>query len=477
MNFTYAPALESTAACVVRERYGLFIGGAWVAPRERLFTALENPATQATLALVAHADASDVDRAVHAARRAYDKSWRKLRATDRSTYVFRLARAIAERTAEFAIGETLDCGLPIRAAREAVARAVERATSCAGWADKLSYAVGPSERARSVGVVAAVLSSTAPLASAIEILAPALACGNTVVVKPAAATPLCALILAAVCAEIDLPPGVVNVVSGDAETAAALCDHDGIDLVAFEGSFSVARSLRMALAGRSVRRRFRLCGSASVVVFDDAPIDAAVEAIVAATNRSGATPATTGTRVLVHESIAADVLERSTARLATLRHGEPLDRNTDVGALPSRALRDARAARIDLALAAGATAIAAPWIPPERGYFFPATILAGLPGSFDIGSTAGVGPIVAFDTFRTPDEAIERANAVAGALRASVWTCGGALASWAAQRLEAGVVWCNTFDRFDPRAPDGGVGASGSGYVGGLAGLRAYLDC
>lgn len=464
MAFPYAPVCEPLGELGLRERYGLFIGGSWSAPNDGGYAACENPATETALALVARANEADVDRAVRAARRGYEKYWRKLKAPERGKYVYRLARALADEIRPLATLEALDSGLPIRHAQAAVTQAAARAFYDAGWADKLTWAIAGHERAHPLGVVGALVSTRSPLASAVGIVGRALACGNAVILKPAGATPLTALALARICEQIDLPPGVLNVVTGDAPTGTALVDQASLDLIVVEGSPSVGSAIRRATAGRGVRLHCDLEGHTNLVVFDDAPIDAAVDAIASATHR---TPLRLGdaTLVLVAESIAADVVARTTLRLQTLRHGDPLDWNSDVGPLATRAQRDARLARIASAVAGGASRLQSSATLPERGYWYAAEILRDAPAAFDSQAGEVGGPLVMFESFRTPDDALARASSVVRPTSASVWTCGGAQALFAAQRLAASVVWCNTFDRSDPSSPAGGAGH-----------LRAYLD-
>ncbi|GAC1556170.1 MAG: aldehyde dehydrogenase family protein [Vulcanimicrobiaceae bacterium] len=470
----YAPALESSSDLALRDRYGLFIGGAWVGPTSAAFTAIDNPATEATLALVARANDTDVERAVRAARRAYDKYWRKLKVAERAKYLFRIARAVSDDARTLARIETVDGGAPIRHVRDAIDVASAAAFYNAGWADKLAWAIRGHERAHAIGVVGALVSSRSPLTCAIDIVAPALASGNTVVLKPAMATPLVTLALARICEDIDLPAGVLNVITGDAATGIALVEHVDCDLIALEGSLAVARSVRRGTATRRTRLHASVDGPACVIVYDDAPLEAAVEAVVAATYRSGTKRTASSTQVLVAESVASDVLAAIVARLATLRHGDPLDRNTDVGAFASRAHRDALDARIESARSAGATSIRAPWTTPDVGAFRAAEVLTDVPPTLDLRSDDATGPLVALATFRTADEAVARANLAGGAT--SVWTVSGALALYTAQRLRAGVVSCNTFDRFDPSSPFASLGTADCDRVGGLDGLRAYLD-
>jgi aldehyde dehydrogenase (NAD+) len=475
--FDYAPSLESTASVTIRERYGLFIGGSWLpAVDERTFVTA-NPATEEKLAEIAHASAADVDRAVRSARRGYDKYWRKLRPAERAKYLYRLARVLSERAREFAVLETLDGGKPIRESRDFdVPQATAHLFYHAGWADKLAWAVDGPERTRPLGVVGAIVPWNFPLMIAAWKIAPALACGNTIVLKPAETTPLTALALADVCAEADLPPGVVNVVTGDGTTGAALVDHPDVDKVTFTGSTEVGKAIRRAIAGTPKRLSLELGGKSAFIVFDDAPLDQTIEGIVDAIYFNSGHVCSAGSRLLVQESIVADLTERLRLRLGTLRHGDPLDKNTDIGAINSREQRDKIAELVRSGIDDGATLVQHDWTPPERGYWFPAAFFTGVAPTFRIAREEIFGPVLSIMTFRTPDEAIERANNIPYGLAAGVWSSSGALSMYVAGRLSAGVVWCNTFNRFDPSSPFGGYKESGFGREGGLAGLRAYLD-
>jgi aldehyde dehydrogenase (NAD+) len=477
LDFGYAPALESTASVALRERYGLFIGGEWVAPADGRTFATANPATEETLAQVASASAADVDRAVRAARRGYEKYWRKLRPAERAKYIYRIARVMSERAREFAVLETLDGGKPIRESRDFdIPQATAHFFYHAGWADKLAWAVDGPDRTRPLGVVGAVVPFNFPLLIAAWKIAPALACGNTVVLKPAETTPLTALAFADVCAEADLPPGIVNVVTGDGTTGAALVEHPDVDKISFTGSTDVGKSIVRATAGTPKRVALELGGKSAFVVYDDAPLDQAIEGIVAAIYFNAGHVCCAGSRLLVQESIAEDVVERLRARLATIRHGDPLDKNTDIGAINSRAQRDRIAELVQSGIDEGATLAQVPWTPPERGYWYPASFFTNVQPTYRIAREEIFGPVLSIMTFRTPDEAIERANNLPYGLAAGVWTSSGSLALYTAQRLAAGVVWCNTFNQFDPSSPFGGFKESGFGREGGLAGLRAYLD-
>ncbi len=476
-EFDYAAAPESTASVALRERYGLFVGGAWVSATDDRSFATVNPATEETLAHVALASPADVDRAIRAARRGYDKYWRKLRGAERAKYVYRIARILSERAREFAVLETLDGGKPIRESRDFdVPQATAHFFYHAGWADKLAWAVDGPDRTRPLGVVGAIVPWNFPLLIAAWKLAPALACGNTVVLKPAETTSLTALALADLCAEADLPPGVVNVVTGDGSTGAALVEHPDVDKISFTGSTDVGKSILRATAGTPKRVALELGGKSAFVVYDDAPLDQAIEGIVSAIYFNAGHVCSAGSRLLVQESVAEEVIERLRARLGTIRHGDPLDKNTDVGAINSRAQRDRIVELVQSGIDEGATLVQHEWKAPERGYWYPASFFTGVRPTHRIAREEIFGPVLSIMTFRTPDEAIERANNLPYGLAAGVWTSSGALALYTAQRLAAGVVWCNSFNQFDPSSPFGGFKESGFGREGGVAGLRAYLE-
>ncbi len=475
-DFAYAPALEPLGSLALRERYGLYIGGSWTPAATEGTVAATNPASEEVLALVAHGDAADVDRAVRAARRGYEKYWRKMHPAERAKYIYRIARLLTERAGEFAVLETLDGGKPIRESREFdVPQAAANFFYHAGWADKLEWAVPGVERARPLGVVGAIVPWTFPLLIAAWKLAPALACGNTVVLKPAETTPLTALLLAEICAEAELPPGVVNVVTGDATTGAALVDHPDVDKITFTGSTDVGKAIRRATAGSHKRLTLELGGKSAFIIFDDAPLDQAIDGIVAAIYFNAGHVCSAGSRLFVQENVAEEIVARLRERLGTLRHGDPLDKNTDVGAINSRRQRDRIAEFVSSGIEEGATLVQSPWTPPERGYWFPASFFTNVAPTHRIAREEIFGPVLSIMTFRTPDEAIERANNLPYGLSAGVWTSSGALALYVAKRLAAGVVWCNTFNRFDPSSPFGGYKESGFGREGGVAGLRAFL--
>ena len=473
----YSPSLESTAPVSLRERYGLFIGGEWVPSADDKTFATIDPATEETLALVSQASAADVDRAVRAARRGYEKYWRKLRPAERAKYVYRIARVLSERAREFAILETLDGGKPIRESRDFdVPQAISHFFYHAGWADKLTWALAGPDRTRPLGVVGAIVPWNFPLLIAAWKIAPALACGNTVVLKPAETTPLTALALASLVAEADLPPGVVNVVTGDGSTGAALVEHPDVDKISFTGSTEVGKAIKRATAGTPKRLSLELGGKSAFIIYDDAPLDQAIEGIVSAIYFNQGHVCCAGSRLLVQESVAAEIVDRLRHRLGSLRHGNPLDKNTDIGAINSRVQLERIASLVQSGIDDGATLVQHEWSPPDRGFWYPASFFTNVAPTYRIAREEIFGPVLSVMTFRTADEAIERANNLPYGLSAGIWTSSGALALYTAARMSAGVVWCNTFNQFDPSSPFGGYKESGFGREGGLAGLRAYLD-
>ncbi|GAA0231693.1 aldehyde dehydrogenase family protein [Actinomadura nitritigenes] len=435
-----------------------------------------NPATEETLAEVAAADQADVDRAVAAARRAFETVWGPMPGAERAKYLYRIARLLQERSRELAVLESIDNGKPIRESRDVdLPLVAAHFFYYAGWADKLGYAgFGPDPRP--VGVAGQVIPWNFPLLMLAWKIAPALACGNTVVLKPAETTPLTALLFADICRQADLPPGVVNIITGAGETGRLLAGHPGIDKVAFTGSTDVGRQIARQVAGTSKRLTLELGGKAANIVFDDAPLDQAVEGIVNGIFFNQGHVCCAGSRLLVQESVADEVLERLERRMATLRVGDPLDKNTDIGAINSAA----QLARIRELVAAGEAEGAERWAPhcdlPDRGYWFPPTVFTNVAASHRIAQEEIFGPVLSVLTFRTPDEAITKANNTPYGLSAGIWTDKGSRILWAAQRLRAGVVWANTFNKFDPASPFGGYKESGYGREGGRHGLEAYLD-
>ncbi|HSL56921.1 MAG TPA: aldehyde dehydrogenase family protein [Acidimicrobiales bacterium] len=473
-SLDYAPAPESTAIVSIAERYQLWIGGRWVDPRsEQSFTTI-NPATTEPLAEIAAAGPDDVDAAVGAARAALD-GWRAWPAKERAKLLYRVARLIQERGRELAVLETLDGGKPIAESRDVdIPLAAAHFFYYAGWADKLEWAF-PGPAPRPVGVAGQIVPWNFPLLMASWKLAPALACGNTVVLKPAETTPLTALLLAEILDEAGLPPGVVNIVTGAGDTGAALVDHPGVDKIAFTGSTEVGRHIQRELAGRDVRLTLELGGKAANIVFEDAAIDQAVEGIVNGIYFNPGHVCCAGSRLLVQESVADLLLDKLKRRLDTLRVGDPLDKNTDVGAINSLAQLD----KIEQLVASGVAEGAEMYQPdcdlPEHGWFHRPTLFTGVSLSHRIAREEIFGPVLSVLTFRTPDEAVAKANNTPYGLSAGVWTEKGSRILWMADRLRAGVVWANTYNRFDPTSPFGGYKESGFGREGGRHGLEPYL--
>ncbi|WP_370337600.1 aldehyde dehydrogenase family protein [Catenulispora sp. MAP5-51] len=473
--FEYAPAPESRSVVDLKPSYGLFIDGEFVEGSGSAFKSV-NPATEEVLAEVAMADAADVDRAVAAARRAYDEVWSRMPGAERAKYIFRIARLIQERARELAVLESLDNGKPIRESRDVdIPLAAAHFFYYAGWADKLGYAnLGPNPRP--LGVAGQVIPWNFPLLMLAWKVAPALACGNTVVLKPAETTPLTALLFAEICRQADLPPGVVNIVTGAGATGAAVVSHPGVDKVAFTGSTEVGRMIAKQVAGTSKKVTLELGGKAANLVFDDAPLEQAIEGIVDGIFFNQGHVCCAGSRLLVQESVAEEVVDRLRERMKTLRVGDPLDKNTDIGAINSAE----QLARIRTLTEAGEAEGATRWSPPcelpERGFFFAPTIFTGVSQAHRIAREEIFGPVLSVLTFRTPAEAVEKANNTAYGLSAGVWTDKGSRILWLAQRMRAGVVWANTFNRFDPTSPFGGYKESGYGREGGRHGLEAYLD-
>jgi aldehyde dehydrogenase (NAD+) len=474
MRFEYAAAPETRTLAALRDSYGLFIGGSFAAGASVFKTI--SPATEEVLAEVTHGATEDVDRAVLAARQAYERVWSAMPGRARSRYLFTIARLIRERAGELAFLETLDGGRPIRQTREVdVPLAAAHFFYHAGWADKLGYAgFGPSPRP--LGVVGQVISWSSPLLMLAWQIAPALACGNTVILKPSEATPLAALAFAEICRQADLPPGVVNVVTGDGSTGQLVAGHPGLDKVAFTGSAEVGKEIAKACALSGKPLTLKLGGTAVNIVCADADIEAAAAGIVAGVFVDQGHVCCAGSRVLVEAPVRDELVAAVRRRMSALRLGDPLDVNTDVGAVISRAQLD----KITELVASGEAEGAQRWSPPcplpDRGFWFPPTAFTGVADAHRIGRAELAGPVVTVSTFDSPAEAVERAGGTRYGLAAGVWTRQGALAGWLASRLRTGVVWTNAFNRFDPAAPFGGYREAGFGTDGGRHGLEAYLD-
>jgi acyl-CoA reductase-like NAD-dependent aldehyde dehydrogenase len=472
--FEYAPAPESVRP-QIKEHYGLFIDGKFVDAEDGAVFKSLNPSTEEALFTVAEAGEADVANAVAAARRAQETVWGPMSGAERGKYLFRIARLLQEKAREFAVAESLDNGKPIKETRDFdVPTAAQHFFYHAGWADKLAYAgVGPDPKP--LGVIGQVIPWNFPLLMLSWKIAPALACGNTVVLKPAETTPLTALMFAELCQEADLPPGVVNILPGAGATGAALV-NSAVDKVAFTGSTAVGRAIAKSIAGSKKKLTLELGGKAANIVFDDAALDQAVEGIVNGIFFNQGHVCCAGSRLLVQESVAPEVLERLKSRVETLRVGDPLDKNTDIGAINSAE----QLSRIQALTETGTGEGADVWQPacelPERGFWFRPTVFTGVQQSMRIAKEEIFGPVLSVLTFRTPDEAIAKANNTPYGLSAGVWTEKGSKILWAAERLRAGVVWANTFNQFDAASPFGGLKESGYGREGGRQGLEAYLD-
>jgi aldehyde dehydrogenase (NAD+) len=475
-GWKYSAAPESTDHVRIDGQYGLFIGGEFVAPASRQYFDTVNPATEKVLAKVARAGAADVGRAVAAARKAYERSWSKLKPAERGKYLYRIARMLQERAREFAAIESLDGGKPIRESRDVdVPLAAAHFFYYAGWADKLEYAF-PGRRAVPLGVAGQIIPWNFPLLMAAWKIAPALACGNTVVLKPAETTPLTALKLAELVRDADLPPGVVNIVTGAGETGAALVDHRGVDKIAFTGSTDVGKLILRRLAGTGRHYTLELGGKAANIVFADAAVDQAVEGIVNGIFFNQGHVCCAGSRLLVQESVADEVIAKLKERMETLIVGDPLDKNTDIGAINSAAQLEKIEQYLKIGQAEGGDMYQSSCPLPARGYWCRPTLFSGVAQSNRVVQEEIFGPVLAIQTFRSFEEALDKANNTPYGLSGGVWTDKGAKIFKMTRALRAGVVWANTFNKFDPSAPFGGYKESGIGREGGLHGLGAYVE-
>ena len=474
-KFEYAPAPESAALVDIKSHYGLFINGKFVAPKGgKTFTTV-NPATEEALAKIGYAELADVNLAVTAARNAFTKTWSKMPAAERGKYLFRIARILQERSREFAVLETLDNGKPIRETRDTdIPLAAAHFFYHAGWADKLSYAgVGPNPKP--YGVAAQIIPWNFPMLMLAWKIAPALATGNTVVLKPAETTPLTALLFAEVCQQAGLPAGVVNIITGDGATGSHLVNHPGVDKVAFTGSTSVGKAIAKAIAGTKKSATLELGGKGANIVFEDAAIDEAVEGIVNGIFFNQGHVCCAGSRLLVQENIQDELLEKLKNRINLIRIGNPMDKNTDLGAINS----SEQLSRIKELADSGDIEGLQRWSPncslPTTGFWYPPTIFTGVSQSHRIAREEIFGPVLSVLTFRTPQEAIDKANNTPFGLSAGIWSDKGSRILWAAKQLRAGVIWSNTFNKFDPASPFGGYKESGWGREGGRHGLSGYL--
>jgi aldehyde dehydrogenase (NAD+) len=473
--FEYAPAPESRDIVKLEDRYGLFIGGEFVEPRSGEFHPSVSPSNEEELAEVAYGGAEDVDAAVGAARAAFENGWSSWPAGERAKVIYRIARILQERAREFAVLESLDGGKPIRESRDVdLPLAAAHFFYYAGWADKLEYAF-PNRTPRPLGVAAQIIPWNFPMLMLAWKVAPALAAGNTVVLKPAETTPLTALLFADVLRQAEVPPGVVNIITGDGRAGSELVKHPDVDKVAFTGSTEVGKEIQRAVAGTKKKLTLELGGKAANVIFDDAPLDQAVEGIVNGIYFNQGHVCCAGSRLLVQESIYEQTIQKLKRRMSNLRVGDPLDKNTDIGAINSKAQLERIQELVRSGEEEGADVFQPECRLPEKGWWFAPTVFTNVAQSYRIAQEEIFGPVLSVLTFRTPDEAVEKANNTPYGLAAGVWTEKGSRILSMAQRLRAGVVWANTYNRFDPTSPFGGYKESGFGREGGLHGLEAYV--
>jgi len=474
-EWDYAPAPEAREIVQLEKRYGLFVGGKFVKPRSGEWFPSVSPSSEEKLAEVAQANEQDVNLAVKAARAAFTDGWSKLAPAERAKYLFRIARLLQERSRELAVLESLDGGKPIRESRDVdLPLAAAHFFYYAGWADKLEYAF-PARKPKPVGVAGQIIPWNFPLLMLAWKIAPALAAGNTVVLKPAETTPLTALFFADICRQAELPPGVVNIVTGDGRAGAALVKHGDVDKIAFTGSTEVGKAIQRELAGTDTKLTLELGGKAANIIFDDAALDQAVEGIVNGIYFNQGHVCCAGSRLLVQESIYESTISKLKRRLETLRLGDPLDKNTDIGAINSKMQLEKITELVESGKDEGAEIFQPACRLPEKGYWFAPTVFTNVAQSYRIAQEEIFGPVLSVLTFRTPEEAVEKANNTAYGLSAGVWTEKGSRILWMADKLKAGVVWANTFNRFDPASPFGGYKESGFGREGGRHGLEPYL--
>ena len=474
-HFKYAPAPEGTEHIQLKEKYSLFINGKFVAPSSKKYFDTINPSTEKKIASIADANAADVNLAVKAARTAYDKTWSKMPAAERGKYLYRIARIIQEKARELAVIESMDGGKPIRESRDIdVPLAAAHFFYYAGWADKLDYAF-PGKKASPIGVAGQIIPWNFPLLMAAWKIAPALACGNTVVLKPAETTPLTALKLAEIFQEADLPPGVVNIITGAGATGAALVNHPSIDKIAFTGSTDVGKLIQKAIAGTDKKYTLELGGKAANIIFEDAAIDQAVEGIINGIFFNQGHVCCAGSRLFVQEGVAKEVIRKLKDRISTLLVGDPMDKNTDIGAINSKE----QLSKIKSLVNAGIKEGGECWQPdcalPSKGYWFRPTLFMNVAQSHRIVQEEIFGPVLAIQTFRTVEEVIEKANNTPYGLSGGVWTDKGSKIFNVTSKIKAGVLWANTYNKFDPTSPFGGFKESGMGREGGLHGLMPYV--
>jgi aldehyde dehydrogenase (NAD+) len=474
-NIEYAPAPESKSSATIKPKYDLFINGKFEKPLSKKYFDTINPANEEKLSEVADANASDVDKAVKAARTAYDRTWSKMPAKERAKYIYRIARMIQERAREFAVIETLDGGKPIRESRDVdVPLVANHFFYYAGWADKLEYAF-PNKKIQPLGVAGQIIPWNFPLLMAAWKIAPALATGNTVVLKPAETTPLTALKLAEIIQESDLPPGVVNIITGAGATGAAIVNHPDINKIAFTGSTDVGKIIQRAVAGTNKKVTLELGGKAANIIFDDAPLDQAVEGIINGIFFNQGHVCCAGSRLFVQESVYDVVLQKLKDRLSTLIVGDPMDKNTDIGAINSKQQMDNIHKYLKIGEKEGLEMYQHACTLPKKGFFIRPTLFTNVAQSSRLAQEEIFGPVLTIQTFRTDDEVIEKANNTPFGLSAGVWTDKGSKIFNLTTKLRAGVIWANTYNIFDPTSPFGGYKESGFGREGGLHGLGAYL--
>lgn len=475
-SWKYAPAPESKSAASIKPQYDLFIDGEWVKPQSGKYFSTINPATEEKLGEVADANSADVDKAVSAARKAYEKVWKKMPAKERAKYVFRISRMIQEKARELAIIETLDGGKPIRESRDFdVPTAANHFFYYAGWADKLEYAF-PNRKTAPLGVAGQIIPWNFPLLMAAWKIAPAIATGNTVVLKPAETTPLTALKLAEIIEESGLPPGVVNIITGAGATGAAIVNHPDVNKIAFTGSTDVGKIIQRAIAGTHKKATLELGGKAANIIFEDAPLDQAVEGVINGIYFNQGHVCCAGSRLYVQESVAKQVIRKLRDRIESLIVGDPLDKNTDIGAINSKAQLETIQKYIRIGKQEGAEMYESHCQLPGKGFWCRPTLFTNVAQSSRIAQEEIFGPVLSILTFRTDDEVIEKANNTPYGLSAGVWTDKGSKIFNMTKRMRAGVVWANTFNKFDPTSPFGGYKESGFGREGGLHGLLPYLN-
>ena len=472
----YSPAPESTNHIEIKERYPLFIKGKFSEPQSGKYFSTINPATEKKLSEVAVANQADVDFAVKSARNAYKNVWSKMPPKERSKYIYRIARVLQERGREFAVIESMDGGKPIRESRDIdIPLAVAHFFYYAGWADKLEYAF-PGRKAKELGVAGQIIPWNFPLLMAAWKIAPALACGNTVVLKPAETTPLTAMKLAELLQDIDLPPGVVNIITGAGDTGIKIVNHPDINKIAFTGSTDVGKIIQKSLAGTQKKYTLELGGKAAHIIFDDAAINQAVEGIINGIFFNQGHVCCAGSRLYVQEGVAEEVISKLKDRMDTLIIGDPLDKNTDIGAINSKMQLKKIIEFTQSGKDEGGVLFQSKCTTPKSGYWFKPTLISNVAQSSRVVQEEIFGPVLAVQTFRTVDEVIEKANNTPYGLSGGVWTDKGAKIFKITKQMRAGILWANTFNKFDPTSPFGGFKESGMGREGGIHGLYPYVE-